>query len=157
MTIFAAPYQRMIDSAANPAPADYRGNPVSAAIRRVHRLVAAVCSLILLTVAALSLIMESPVATTRLENDGRNEDRAIGAAARGIDPNTATWAELALLPGLGESVAKRIIETREERKSHDVWPAFQQPEDLLLVKGIGEKTLSRMRRLLRFSEPTPPD
>ncbi|MCB9857849.1 MAG: helix-hairpin-helix domain-containing protein [Phycisphaerales bacterium] len=147
----------MTESAANPATADYRGNSATAAIRRIHCLVAFASTLVLLTVAILSLIMESPVAATPLENANENPNPPIAAAAIGIDPNTATWAELALLPGLGESVAKRIIETREQREPGERRPAFQRPEDLLVVKGIGVKTIQRMRHLLRFPTSAPPD
>jgi len=118
---------------------------------------AVVCALTLLAITAMSLLFESPSAAPRLENVRDNSNHAIGAAVAGIDPNIANWAELALLPGLGESAARRIIEFREERKSHNVWPAFRRPEDLTIVKGIGAKTLQRIRPMLRFPAPTTSD
>lgn len=147
----------MSEPPANLPPADYRGDPESDAIRRHLRVIAAICAAILFALAAAALIFESPFGATSLEIDTSESASAIGNAAAGIDPNTATWAELALLPGLGESVSRRIIEFREERKSHDVWPAFRRPEDLMRVKGIGAKTLQRMRPLLRFPEPATSD
>jgi competence protein ComEA len=55
-------------------------------------------------------------------------------AAGKVNINTATAEELALLPRVGPSVAGRIIEFREQNGS------FGSPEDLMLVRGIGERT-----------------
>lgn len=56
-----------------------------------------------------------------------------------VDPNTAHAAELALLPGVGEVLAARIV---EERESHG---PFRSPADLRRVRGIGAKTLEKLR------------
>jgi len=53
------------------------------------------------------------------------------APGRKINPNTAARDELMLLPGVGETIANRIIEARP----------FREPRDLLNVEGIGPKTL----------------
>jgi len=63
-----------------------------------------------------------------------------------VDPNDANWIELSLLEGLGETLAKRIIENREAEGP------FSQPKDLLRVRGIGEKTLARFSAQLRFEQ-----
>ncbi len=56
-----------------------------------------------------------------------------------VDINTATWIEFAQLDGIGEKLAKRIIADRAENGS------FNKVEDLRRVKGIGAKTLEKMR------------
>jgi len=61
-----------------------------------------------------------------------------GEPGHPIDINSATAAELASLPGIGESKAKAIVEYRT------VDP-FKSVDDLKKVKGIGEKTLEALR------------
>ena len=56
-----------------------------------------------------------------------------------VDLNSASKAELTNLPRVGETLAERIVERREELGG------FRSVDDLLGVKGIGEKTLDRMR------------
>ena len=51
-----------------------------------------------------------------------------------VNINTADIQQLMLLPRVGPSVAQRIIEFRETNGR------FKTPEDLMLVRGIGEKT-----------------
>src|SRR4051812_147820 len=68
-----------------------------------------------------------------------------------IDPNTADWQSLAALPALGEKRAKTIIEYREAfMKQHPDHRAFEEPEDLLLVRGIGPSMLATLRPYMLF-------
>jgi competence protein ComEA len=55
-----------------------------------------------------------------------------------VDVNQAEWPELAQLPEVGEVLARRIVETRNERGP------FRTQDDLLEVGGIGRVKLSRM-------------
>lgn len=74
-----------------------------------------------------------------------------------IDPNVADWHTLAALPGLGEKRAKTIIEYREAfTKEHPDHLAFNEPQDLLLVRGIGPAMLATMRPYLLFPPTTRP-
>ncbi|HKI96391.1 MAG TPA: ComEA family DNA-binding protein [Gemmatimonadales bacterium] len=61
------------------------------------------------------------------------------ARARPIHVNSATVAELETLPGIGPSLAARIL---ADRKAHG---AYGRPEDLLRVAGIGPATLARLK------------
>ena len=50
-----------------------------------------------------------------------------------VNINTANLEELMELEGIGQKVAGRILVFRDKNGP------FQRPEDLMLVKGIGEK------------------
>src|SRR5947207_2748522 len=53
-----------------------------------------------------------------------------------LDPNIATWRELAVLPQLGEKRAKEIVAYRDQfRADRRGQMPFRKPEDLLVVKG----------------------
>lgn len=60
-----------------------------------------------------------------------------------IDINTATADELDSLSGIGPALAKQII---DYRKTHG---NFKTTEDLTNVPGIGDKTLDRIRDLIK--------
>lgn len=59
-----------------------------------------------------------------------------------IDLNTATLEELCTLPGIGEVLAGRILDYREAAGG------FLQPEELMNVSGIGEKTYEKLKDLV---------
>lgn len=59
-----------------------------------------------------------------------------------VDLNAAPWQEIVLLPGVGETLAMRIIESRESNGP------FADAADLLRVQGIGPATLDRLRPYL---------
>lgn len=66
---------------------------------------------------------------------------AFGAAAAEqpvVNVNTAETSQLTLLPRVGPALAQRIIEHREANGK------FERSEDLLLVRGIGDKTFALM-------------
>ncbi len=60
-----------------------------------------------------------------------------------LDVNEADWPELTLLPGVGETLARRIVESR--RKDGP----FMDHEDLRRVEDIGPKTLAKLRPFLK--------
>lgn len=56
--------------------------------------------------------------------------------------NTATEAELTTLPGIGETLARRIVEYREAHGP------FETAEEMMEVSGIGEKKFAELRDLV---------
>ncbi len=64
---------------------------------------------------------------------------AAGAAAPRLNLNTATAAQLDGLPGIGPKTAERIIEYRQKIGS------FQKIEQLMNVRGVGEKNFLRLK------------
>ena len=70
-------------------------------------------------------------------------DRAPPLVAKfQVDVNKADWPELIQLPGIGQTLAQRLV---EERQAHG---AFRDLEDLSRVSGIGPRTLDRIRPYL---------
>ncbi len=57
--------------------------------------------------------------------------------------NLATAEELERLPGIGPVLARRIVEDRGRNGQ------YRSVDDLLRVKGIGPKTLARLRPHVR--------
>ena len=60
-----------------------------------------------------------------------------------IDPNLATFEELKKLPGIGDMLAKRIVDKRQDMM-------FLDENDLQKVSGIGKKTASKIAPFLKF-------
>lgn len=65
--------------------------------------------------------------------------------AAGIDLNTATAAQLELLPGVGPTLAARIVQDRQANGP------FKSVDDLDRVKGIGPGIVEKVRLLARAS------
>jgi competence protein ComEA len=59
-----------------------------------------------------------------------------------LDINEADWAELTLLPTVGESLAHRIVAYREEHGP------FRDVSELRNVRGVGPKTFERIEPYL---------
>ncbi|OLC56569.1 MAG: hypothetical protein AUH92_00005 [Acidobacteria bacterium 13_1_40CM_4_69_4] len=79
------------------------------------------------------------------------------AAARGATPpapisgekvniNTAGVDELVTLPGIGKAYAARIVEYRQKNGP------FKKVEDIVNVRGIGEKTFERIKDRLTIGK-----
>jgi len=60
-----------------------------------------------------------------------------------VDVNTAGWPELAQLPGIGETLARRIVQSRQEDGP------YLDHQDLTRVQGIGSRTVEKIRPFLR--------
>ncbi|HXV76423.1 MAG TPA: helix-hairpin-helix domain-containing protein [Candidatus Polarisedimenticolaceae bacterium] len=56
-----------------------------------------------------------------------------------IDLNQATQEQLESIPGIGPALAKRILDFRTKEGK------FLRVDDLLKVRGIGEKSLEKLR------------
>lgn len=68
-----------------------------------------------------------------------------------INPNDAPKASLVRLPGIGISRAGAIVAYREDfSEQNSGAPAFENPDDLQKVRGIGPKTVQDIGEWLKF-------
>jgi competence protein ComEA len=65
-----------------------------------------------------------------------------------VNINSASAEQLALLPRIGPSVAQKIVEFRKENGQ------FKSTADLMLVRGIGEKTFEQLKPYLAVAGET---
>ena len=68
--------------------------------------------------------------------------KPAATAAAPLNLNTATLADLEALPGVGASTAKLIIDHRAKNGG------FKKVEELMNIKGIGEKSFLKLKPLL---------
>ncbi|HWA06982.1 MAG TPA: helix-hairpin-helix domain-containing protein [Ignavibacteria bacterium] len=77
-----------------------------------------------------------------IEIEDKSGEKKTVAPGTKININTALSADLRQLPGIGEVMADRIIEYRETNGR------FTKVEDIMKVKGIGEKKFGEIRQFL---------
>lgn len=94
-------------------------------------------ALVLLLIAAASVGLRGPPSFDPLP-----ESPPLSPTAIVLDPNTATVAQLEALPGIGPTLARRIVAARSTRP-------YARVDDLGRVRGIGGRTLARLRARLR--------
>lgn len=102
--------------------------------------------LLLVLAAALFLTLPSRIPV-------RYKGHLSGQVTTGIDPNRADWFELAQLPGIGETLSRRIIAFRESQSSPVGGPVFHDASDLDRVSGIGAGIIRRIAPFVRFPSP----
>ena len=91
-----------------------------------------------------------------LGSDITVEQEMVQKASAKLDPNTASPAELTSLPGIGPSLAQRIVSYRQEFKQQNGPEAqpFASWQDLQKVKGIGPKKSAKLEPHLEFKKAT---
>ena len=71
-----------------------------------------------------------------------SKPKADAAPSAPLNLNTATAAQLQALPGVGAATAKLIVEHRQKNG------AFKKVEELMNIKGIGEKSFLKLKPLV---------
>jgi competence protein ComEA len=72
---------------------------------------------------------------------------APAGADQPVDINAATAAQLETLPRIGPQIARRIVDFREKNGP------FRKIEDLMKVRGIGEKVFEGLKDRITVGSP----
>ncbi len=72
----------------------------------------------------------------------KTKAKARPSATLVVNINSASVSQLVKLPGIGPKKARRIVETRKRLGR------FKRVEDIMKVKGIGEKTFLKLRKFI---------
>ena len=86
----------------------------------------------------VSSFQEKPSKTKSTDEKADNESKNIIFP---ININTASENELDALPGIGPAIARRIVKHRSSQP-------FTKIEDIMFVKGIGEKKFAKLKELI---------
>ncbi len=97
------------------------------------------------TVVMCAALLAAPPA----EAAGASQSAAAKTAAARLDLNKATVTQLQELPGIGARTAERIVEYRQANGD------FEKIEDLMRVRGIGEKSFLKLKDLITVSAAKP--
>jgi competence protein ComEA len=99
-----------------------------------------------IAVAAVALLAATASASPTHAQDAAPAATHARASAP-LNVNTATAEQFEALPGLGAKTAARIVEYRQKNGG------FKKLEDLMNVRGIGEKNFLRLKPLLTLGAP----
>ena len=92
-----------------------------------------------MVVAALVITLGVAAQTQGAQDTPRS---VTASASTPLNLNAATVAQLEALPGIGRATAERIVEYRQKNGS------FKKAEDLMNVRGIGEKNFLKLKPLV---------
>jgi competence protein ComEA len=99
------------------------------------------------TLSALALCALLISGTTAFTAPVLAQAPAPAAEKAALNLNAATVEQLATLPGIGPKVAERILEYRTKNGG------FKKIEELMNVKGIGEKSFLKLKPLVSVAKP----
>jgi competence ComEA-like helix-hairpin-helix protein len=114
-----------------------------------------------LDLSHLSTAIETPaekiITPARIVFHAQQGDAKIGplsgaaalALGRKMDLNRTSVRDLALLPGIGPAIARRIVADRNERGD------YFSPQDLTRVRGVGPGIIEKIKPLVRGVRPEP--
>jgi len=116
------------------------GQSESQSSEKSFAFVIAVCAAVLISIAFVFLI------------GGSNKQTGDVHFVSKINPNNASAVSLVRLPGIGAVRADDIVAYRQRITNSFGNVAFQEPNDLQNVKGIGPKTVEKIEMWLKFDQ-----
>jgi len=90
-------------------------------------------------------IAASPVVALAQDKPAATKGAAKPASTALVNINTASAAEFEGLPGIGATMAARIVEYRQKNGP------FKKIEDLMNVRGLGEKNFLKLKPQLTLA------
>jgi competence protein ComEA len=106
--------------------------------KRLQRI--AVCFSVCLVIGVIGAMASPVLAAGSAGTDGSSGKQVV------IDLNKATEMELTKVRGIGPALAKRIVDFRKEHGP------FGKVDDILKVRGIGEKSLAKLKPHLKVTK-----
>jgi competence protein ComEA len=97
--------------------------------------------------AALMCSVVIGVGWTATVDVAAQESKASTTAAAPLNLNAASVSDLETLPGVGPAIASRIVEYRQKNGG------FKKIEDLMNVRGIGERSFLQLKPLVTVVAP----
>jgi len=94
----------------------------------------------LIVALLLTIAVAMPISTSFAA--AKSTSKSAEILSEKININTATAQDLTAVPGIGPSKAEKIVSYRSEKGK------FTAIEDLMGVKGIGEKSLNKLKKYL---------
>jgi competence protein ComEA len=101
------------------------------------------------TLVVCLLLGQAAVASAQRKPSSAPAAKAAAATGEVVNLNTATATQIATLPGIGEKAARLIIEYRDKNGG------FKKIEELMNVKGIGEKSVLKLTPLVTVGDARP--
>lgn len=97
--------------------------------------------LIAIVILMATIVAQTAVASPQTAKTA-GAAKVKATATNPVNLNSASVAQLQTLPGIGASAAQRIVDYRQKNGS------FKKIEELMNVKGIGEKSFLKLKPLI---------
>jgi competence protein ComEA len=122
-----------------------RAGVIAADIARLRGGISMVTRFVTLALLAALFLPIAPVHAAQAPQPAQD----AGDASRGavVNLNTASAAQLESLPGVGAKTAQRILDYRQKSGG------FKKIEELMNVKGIGEKSFLKLKPHITVGAP----